>query len=222
MENLYDWKQEVIKLCDELSEQLELSRHTIHIMVNLSKDAVSEDESSESSRRMVNLEALKGQDDNQYKVTSYSICLYEPDYPEVKDENGNSKKNTSICRIAYNVMKSKTTISFFIKEKTAENIQNDPFMDLARKTVNGFREYKMDEALLHTNIPKVLQFLKEVILYEIANYVPRAQTFGCCGKFRECSDAGRCLHANKLYACACQYKKNLLSGKVFYGQTKTA
>ncbi len=46
-------------------------------------------------------------------------------------------------------------------------------------------------------------------------------TFGCCGKFEQCSDAGHCLHDDLIYAAAaCAYKKNLDSGRVFYGKNK--
>ena len=45
--------------------------------------------------------------------------------------------------------------------------------------------------------------------------------FDCCGKFKECSDAGRCLHDDMLYSTACTYRKKLESGIVFYGKNKT-
>lgn len=44
--------------------------------------------------------------------------------------------------------------------------------------------------------------------------------FDCCGKFKECSDAGRCLHDDMLYSTACTYRKKLESGIVFYGKNK--
>lgn len=43
--------------------------------------------------------------------------------------------------------------------------------------------------------------------------------FGCCSKFKECSIAGKCLHDDFIYAsAACQYKKHLDSGEVFYNE----
>lgn len=31
--------------------------------------------------------------------------------------------------------------------------------------------------------------------------------FGCCSKYTECEESGKCLHADQLYATACQYQK---------------
>lgn len=40
--------------------------------------------------------------------------------------------------------------------------------------------------------------------------------FGCCSLYKECSQNGRCLHSDIIYASACMYRKNLENGKVFY------
>lgn len=45
--------------------------------------------------------------------------------------------------------------------------------------------------------------------------------FDCCGKYKECSDAGKCLHDDMLYSTACTYRKKLESGIVFYGKNRT-
>lgn len=45
--------------------------------------------------------------------------------------------------------------------------------------------------------------------------------FDCCGKFKECSDAGRCLHDDMLYSTACTYRRKLENGIVFYGKKST-
>ena len=41
-------------------------------------------------------------------------------------------------------------------------------------------------------------------------------TFGCCSRYKQCSQVGKCIHPDMLYATACMYKQNLDSGKVFY------
>ena len=46
------------------------------------------------------------------------------------------------------------------------------------------------------------------------------KAFGCCHRYIKCSDAMQCLHPNKIEAEACQYKKNLDKGNVFYGKNK--
>jgi hypothetical protein len=42
--------------------------------------------------------------------------------------------------------------------------------------------------------------------------------FGCCSRFRACSDARRCLISDSEYATHCAYRKNLESGRIFYGK----
>lgn len=44
--------------------------------------------------------------------------------------------------------------------------------------------------------------------------------FGCCDKYLECSNAGKCIHPNKLYASACTYRQRLAEGKIFYGEKR--
>lgn len=44
--------------------------------------------------------------------------------------------------------------------------------------------------------------------------------FGCCGKYEECSDAKQCIHPDKQTSLSCYYRRNLLQGKIFYGQNK--
>lgn len=61
----------------------------------------------------------------------------------------------------------------------------------------------------------IIKFIKDVIVYYVENFEP-ADKFGCCGKYIECSKAGKCIHENKFYAKACWYRKNLDSGKIFY------
>ena len=40
--------------------------------------------------------------------------------------------------------------------------------------------------------------------------------FGCCSKYKQCSDVGRCVHEDLLYSSACEYRRNLEAGKNFY------
>lgn len=54
--------------------------------------------------------------------------------------------------------------------------------------------------------------------YILTNY--NSHVFGCCSKYLECSDAKRCLHADELRYASCTYRKNLESGKIFYGKNR--
>lgn len=42
--------------------------------------------------------------------------------------------------------------------------------------------------------------------------------FGCCSRYRECSDAKCCVISDRNYSNACIYKINLDNGNVFYGK----
>lgn len=47
-------------------------------------------------------------------------------------------------------------------------------------------------------------------------------TYGCCGRYLECSNAKKCVHDDIFYATAsCQYKRHLDKGEIFYGDNKT-
>lgn len=44
--------------------------------------------------------------------------------------------------------------------------------------------------------------------------------FGCCSLYEKCSDTLRCIQPMQFFSLACAYRKNLESGRVFYGKNK--
>ena len=62
--------------------------------------------------------------------------------------------------------------------------------------------------------------LYKLTLEALNKYSP-SYKFGCCSKYVECSDAGKCLHQDKLHANGCAYNGNLKEGRIFYGRNKT-
>lgn len=62
--------------------------------------------------------------------------------------------------------------------------------------------------------------LYKLTLEALNKYSP-SYKFGCCDKYVECSDAGKCLHQDKLHANGCAYNGNLKEGRIFYGKNKT-
>lgn len=42
--------------------------------------------------------------------------------------------------------------------------------------------------------------------------------FGCCSRYEACSDAKTCIHPDIKFALGCQYRQNLMDGKIFYGK----
>lgn len=83
-------------------------------------------------------------------------------------------------------------------------------------------EFSSSEKSITYRMPLLSDGLKDlaeaVIRYRVEHFVTTAPKYGCCSLYKECSDAKKCLHPNRFYATACQYKKNLDSGKIFYGE----
>ncbi|MDE7122387.1 MAG: hypothetical protein K2O42_09535 [Oscillospiraceae bacterium] len=61
----------------------------------------------------------------------------------------------------------------------------------------------------------VTTFIEETIKYYVEHFEP-SEKFGCCHRYKECSDARKCLHPDLFYAKACWYRKNLENGRIFY------
>ena len=55
---------------------------------------------------------------------------------------------------------------------------------------------------------------------EIETIFSTTSSFGCCSKYEQCSDEKKCIHENPFYSYGCIYRKNLSSGKIFYGKNK--
>lgn len=60
----------------------------------------------------------------------------------------------------------------------------------------------------------------ELLVLELFRDLFSSDGFGCCHLYLECSNAKECLHVDKLYARACQYRRSLESNRIFYGQNR--
>lgn len=67
------------------------------------------------------------------------------------------------------------------------------------------------------NLDQILVVLSNIFDDITLSDVPH---FGCCSRYVACSDAKQCVHPDKNISKACGYKKNLDSGKIFYGINK--
>lgn len=142
------------------------------------------------------------------KTISYSICVYEPEYPASKKED--ITRRTIIFNVKQigktNDSSFKITISdnlfFEIMEIQQHNILNN--------TVN----------VIFKDVDGLITFSERAIRIFLNKYVSKSQPFGCCDKYIECSNARECVHINRLYSKACMYRKNLEEGRIFYGENK--
>lgn len=162
---LEEWQKKVSLVFDELEKKFVLFKDSLSIMANIGKDG---------------------------KVSSYAVCVYEPDLVE---DRRDSRRYTVLARIKENVLKS--------------NI----------KIVDVYSRYfdKVDEKKrMDKDSGEFITCITDCIKNGIQNYVPKATSFACCSRYQECSDAKKCMHPNVLYAKACQYRKNLEQGNIFY------
>lgn len=63
----------------------------------------------------------------------------------------------------------------------------------------------------------VVKFIEKIIVQFVDDYSP-TERFGCCHRYVECSDAGKCTAPDLFHAKGCFYRDNLEKGKIFYGK----
>lgn len=101
--------------------------------------------------------------------------------------------------------------SFVVKKSIVDAIiipQNAEIRNIESDEINVYVNFQtFDE--------NTIIFIKSVVKYYVETFEP-SDKFGCCSKYKECSEAKKCLHNDKFYSRACWYKKNLEAGKIFY------
>lgn len=196
-----NWQQEIASLCDKLVEKHELPNKSLYLAENMGR---------------------KGKVDNSNKVISYSICIYEPEYPEIAGKEKDPSRNTVISNIKINELKTKEDrFEVLVRDVATDFVGLIPCMkDQGSVKGSYFRKFSFEKTQLNSVMDKWLEYLENLIEYELRTYVSKATRFACCSHFVECSDAKKCVHPNKLYGCACYYKVNLDQGKIFYGKNK--
>ena len=179
---------ELQNVLDSLIYSCELPPHSLHLYSNLSS---------------------KGE--NYGKEISKSICIYEPEFPLVKEDVDNPGRNYVVMNIQV-----KNKIELLIRNKQFESI------DLPSNAV--IKNVKSDKRFIHVifslDDASVFSYIKENVVYCLKHYRSKEKTFSCCSRFEECSDAKKCVHQNKLYSTACYYRHNLEEGRIFYGKNK--
>ena len=138
---------------------------------------------------------------------SYSLCIYEPDLIEGKRS---VDRYTVIIGIEEEFLKSKPDL---LK------------LELKNKVLSSL-EIPIDAEVVSTHIRinknscNLIQYLSLCTKCALDNYTSNTGSFACCARYEECSEAKVCIHPNRLYSTACAYRKNLESGKIFYGNNK--
>ena len=171
-----EWSTRLTAMFPALEQELHLTEHSLSVMANPGKDN---------------------------KISSYAVCVYEPDLVEDKR---NGSRNTVLVRIREGVLKSDPGMIAVDSRNPGLQKYGEAVED-----TSGRLSIRMDK-----NAENLVDCLVDCIRYGIENYVPKAAAFACCARYRECSKEKRCIHPNTLYAKACEYRKNLESGRIFY------
>lgn len=105
--------------------------------------------------------------------------------------------------------------------------KSSSYMEVRSKNIDFFKEediIKRGEEWCRiglNHIENAVQFKKELsALYMIALSEMGGEAFGCCSRYEQCSDAGKCIHPDLMMAWACSYRKHLTAGRIFYGKNK--
>lgn len=120
-----------------------------------------------------------------------------------------STYNANTDKFATIDLSLKTKYRLFIKSNILDYIKNN-----IKHKSDGENKYISIDFI---TLQELFETAKEVAFAELELYSP-STVFGCCSKYKQCSDAGKCIHDYKLYAKGCQYRKNLESGLIFYGK----
>ena len=182
-----DIDEQITSICNRLTEELELAPNRIAFNKSISK---------------------KG--DNAGNVISLFVQIIEMEYPDV---NTVSSANSVLRIPADNVSEinvSSRALHNYLLEEGIEKYA------LAIANVKKSKEFIGSRFLFSEIDENYFDFIEKAIIFAYKNYSSSNSKFGCCSRFKDCSNQGKCIHPNKLYATVCEYKKHLEAGNAFY------
>lgn len=194
------WQKKIEEALNEIIKKEELPEKSLRLVRNLKKDKTS--------------------------VTSYSVCIFEQEYPTLPNEKikSDGESNATLLMIKESTVKeNKQDVKTGILEISVDETQ---FFDICAEKYNDLKTKKnaSDGTNIRVQISKdderLINFVIENTEYGLNNYSSKAAKFGCCSRFKLCSDAKKCVHPNKIYAHACMYYQHLREGRIFYGKNK--
>lgn len=173
-------------------------------LTELMKTIISQENLPEDS---LSLKGNRSRIDNS--ITSYSICIYEAD---IIEDSRDSSRNTIISRIVESELKTNENIIRIEPRNSDEfDLIQIPKGAEIKIPQNGKPFFRIDK-----NSEELIPYFKESILFSLKNYNSKTSDFACCSRFEECSRANKCIHPNLLFSKACEYRRNLEAGKIFY------
>lgn len=182
-----DIDEQITAICDRLTYELELTPNRVAYHKSTSK---------------------KGE--NAGNVVSLFVQIIEMEYPDAKTISS----TTSILRIpADNVSEINLSSRALHNYLLEEGIEKYATVVVNEGKNNEF----IGSRLLFSEINDIyFGFIEKAVVFALKNYSSSNSKFGCCSRYKECSNQEKCIHPNKLYATVCEYKKHLENGNAFY------
>lgn len=184
---------EITEAVSKAFEECEKEKEEIRAYLSDVCNEVLEQQNFNSSSRILNVEKsklLNGKMENHVHAISISIS------------------GSLVIRICIQKGKYLVEYSKYIKDH------------LSNSYIDESQPIKNRESFLKFSLPKdELQAIKPMISTALQYYVS-GEMFGCCSRYIECSNQKQCVHPDRFYAKACQYKVNLEQGRIFYGENR--
>lgn len=154
------------------------------------------------------------------RIISYSICIFEPDYPRVPYTKRGVNK--SVITLSPSTAKSRPDdLDFSVREVQAGDMEKyQPSDVVIMPQSKSDKELGMIRMRISKYSEGLVSYVRHSTEYCIKGYESKAARFGCCSQYVKCSDAKKCVHENKLYSKACLYRDNLDNGRIFYGKNR--
>lgn len=149
---------------------------------------------------------VSNKDENEKSV---SIRISEPDYPVDEERKQVRSKSFTVMNIP-----AKNELELIIRKKQYRAIRLSPNVNARIKEDKVYTHVVFDGNLDE----EAYYYIEKNIRFCIENF-SSSTSFGCCSKYHLCSEAGKCIHENKLYAKGCSYRSNLEAGKVFFSKS---
>lgn len=156
---------------------------------------------------------------NEGKIVSYSVSISEPDYPATEEDSSDEKRVNNPC-VTFKQSSAKTRLGF-IEVTLRAAILDRIGVPGEAVVIRTDMENDSRSLAIPVDLDGIAGFFRKVVDLRLALYKSAfASPFGCCSQYEECSDAGRCIHPNRLYSTACAYRRNLENGRIFYGKNR--
>ncbi len=141
----------------------------------------------------------------------YAVDIFEESYPPSGNHLDGTYAAASVC--FFEVEHSTKTYEGYIKITISSDLLNE--VGRIPSAVGEIGSGQSTFRVPPTAVDEIVSFIVRACKLRIQNYKSN-DSFGCCSRFKECSDSKKCLHPNLLYATGCAYRKNIENGKIFY------